>query len=51
MTDVKTLFILNESDISVVNYKQVIKKLPIPKIIATGDRLKYKFPMPLEVDG
>lgn len=47
----KTIFKPNDKDISFVKFDQILRKLPNPKIIIVGERLKYQFPRPIEVDG
>lgn len=47
----KTLFKENEKDVSVVSKSQIAEVLNAPKMIVTGDRIKYKFDFPLNVDG
>ncbi|CAH0560707.1 unnamed protein product [Brassicogethes aeneus] len=47
----KTIFKPNDKDISFIKLNQILKKLPNPKIIIAGERLKYQFLTPIEVDG
>lgn len=49
----KTLFKRNNSDVSVIQYNQILKKLPQPQIIVSGEswREKYHFPGSLDIDG
>lgn len=47
----KTLFKENDKDISIISESQIIQVLDVPKMIITGDRIKYKFDKSLEVDG
>lgn len=39
----KTMFRLDEDDISTVNKTAVLGKLPVPEMLTSGDRIKYKF--------
>lgn len=47
--DEKTVFRVCEDDISSIPKTSVLGKLPAPDILATGDRLKYQFPKPVDV--
>lgn len=47
----KTVFKENEKDISVVCESQIVKVLNALKNIVAGERIKYKFNFPLNVDG
>lgn len=45
----KTIFKMNETDISNVNKEDVLGKLPSPTMLTYGDRIKYKFDKPVDV--
>lgn len=47
----KSIFGLNEEDVSTIHRDQTIQKLPEPSISDSGDRLKYEFKENVEVDG
>lgn len=47
----KTIFKENDKDISIISEAQIVKVLNAPTMIMTGDRIKYKFDCPLDVDG
>lgn len=47
----KTIFIENDKDISIISFSQITEVLDIPQMIIIGDRIKYKFAKPLDVDG
>lgn len=47
----KTIFKPNDKDISFIKFDQILRKLSNPKIIIAGERLKYQFLTPIEVDG
>lgn len=47
----KTIFKTNDMDVSVIKYEQILKKLPQPEIIISGERLKYQFRESIGVDG
>ncbi|CAK1579786.1 unnamed protein product [Parnassius mnemosyne] len=47
----KTVFKENDNDISTISKSQIVEVLHPPKMIITGDRIKYKFDAPLQVDG
>ncbi|KAG5860724.1 hypothetical protein JTB14_027700 [Gonioctena quinquepunctata] len=49
--ETKTIFRLNERDVSVINTSQIIEKLESPKIVSLGDRIRYEFSSSLNVDG
>lgn len=44
-----TLFKINESDVSCIDYNQIIGVLPIPNIKLKGNRVFYKFPSTIDV--
>lgn len=46
----KTLFKPDEEDISLISNKDIAKKLESPKVLRTGDRLKYEFSSPLDIN-
>ena len=47
----KTTFKENDRDISIVSESQILNVLTAPKMTITGNRIKYKFDFPVEVDG
>ncbi|KAJ8909255.1 hypothetical protein NQ315_010869 [Exocentrus adspersus] len=44
-------FQLNENDVCTIKINQILKKLQFPKMVLSGDRLKYQFSEELNVDG
>ncbi|XP_063217115.1 uncharacterized protein LOC134527954 [Bacillus rossius redtenbacheri] len=44
-----TVFRIDEDDVSFVKHYQILKKLPTPRIVPIGDRIRYKFDNPVEV--
>lgn len=44
-----SLFKVNETDLSYVNFDQILKILPTPKLVRKGHRVFYKFPLSLDV--
>lgn len=47
----KTIVKPNDKDISFIKFNQILQKLPNPKIIIAGERLKCQFLSPIDVDG
>lgn len=49
-TSENQLFKLNESDVSYINFEQIISILPTPNIVLQGNRVYYKFPGKIDVN-
>lgn len=45
------MFKTDDKHISIIKNQQIMTKLPNPKIIITGERIKYQFLDPIDVDG
>lgn len=46
----KTLFKAHEQDISTISNKDIIQKLETPNVLCTGDRVKYQFSSPVDIN-
>lgn len=45
----KTVFRMDEKDVSVIKKTNVLGQLPSPELFLSGDRMKYKFSKPVDV--